>query len=148
MWLCVTDLIHNYPNELVFSQDWFKKQYTWLHGFKMPKSILCLWLFTFFTAHLRSHGKVMLSLVSVCGSHVTITHNALDLTVQAAPPSSGLSPNPTLGQGTSVPPPTWDLRTPAPLLVTSGGYRWRPVQTWSLQDFLPPMLISNGWCSK
>ena len=35
---------------------------------------------------------------------------------------------------------TWDLRPPgstlAPLLVTSGGHHWRPVQTCSLQD--PP----------
>ena len=56
------------------------------------------------THHYRSSGKVMFSVVSVChsvhgGSHVTITHNALNLTVESpsdmgppapvpAPPSS------------------------------------------------------------
>ena len=45
-------------------------------------------------------------------SHVNITHNVLDLTVQGpgAPPCTG------------------------PLLVTSGSQDWRPVQTCSLED--------------
>ena len=57
--------------------------------------------------------KVVFSGVSVClftgGSHVTITHESLDLTIQG---------------------------TPAPLLVTTGGHIERPVQTRSLED--PP----------
>ena len=48
-------------------------------------------------------------------------------------------------------PPTcaWDLGayTPSPLLLTSGGHHWKPVQTWSLEDLpppLPPVLTSSG----
>ena len=66
MWLCVPDLIHNYPSELVFSQDRFKNN---IHGCMVLKCqsqfYVCDYLH-FFTARLRSHGKVMFSLVSVC----------------------------------------------------------------------------------
>ena len=57
--------------------------------------------------------------LSVCpqGSHVTIAHDALGLTIQKGPPSPAL---------------LW----PWPLLVTSGGQDQRPVQTCSLGD--PP----------
>ena len=73
---------------------------------------------------------------SVCpqgGPHVTITHDALDLTVQgstiqAPPPPArhqtwkpmvpGRFPQSDLG-------PSW----PCPLLLTFSGQHWRPVQT-------------------
>ena len=46
---------------------------------------------------------------------------------------------------------TWDLRDPSqshlPLLVTSGGHHWRPVQFYSLQDS-PMELTSGGCCSR
>ena len=61
----------------------------------------------------------MCSQVSVChsvlgevGPHVTITRDALDLTVQHPPP-------PDMGHGDPHP---W----PYSLLVTSDGHRWRP----------------------
>ena len=31
-----------------------------------------------------------------------------------------------------------------PMLLTSGGHHWRPVQTPSLDDFPPPVLTSSG----
>ena len=74
------------------------------------------------TARQRSCGKAMFSYVSVyqsvnqsvCpqgGLHVTITHDALNLTVQ---------------------PPTSNMGTP--LLETSGDHHWRIVKTCSLED--------------
>ena len=83
----------------------------------------------------------MFAAMSVChsvhrGSDMTIIHDALDLTVQ-----------PTLSQtwdmGPHAPsthphPQTWALRDPqsrpGPLLLTSAGHHWRPVETCSLQD--------------
>ena len=73
----------------------------------------------------------MFSYVSVCqsvsqsvcpqgGLHVTITHDALNLTVQ---------------------PPTSNMGTP--LLETSGGHHWRLVKTCSLEA-PPPVLTSGG----
>ena len=65
----------------------------------------------------RSCGKVMFSLVCVCvcvcmcppgGVRVPITHGALDLTLRP--------PAPTLGHP-----------QPSPLLLTSGGHDWKPV---------------------
>ena len=64
----------------------------------------------FITARQRSYEKAMFSVMSVCplgGSHVTTTHNVLDITAQPTP-----SPSP-------------DMATPLalhPLLVTSGGH--------------------------
>ena len=92
---------------------------------------LCWWAVktitsaTKFNAHQQSCRKVMFSVMSVCpsvhrGSHVTITHNALDLTVQD-PPNPG--PAPPAHQ-------TWD-----PLVPASGN------QTW---DTLPPLVTSGG----
>ena len=72
------------------------------------------------TARQQSSGKVMFSVVSVChsvchsvhrGSNVTITHDALDLTVQGPQPH--------------------------PQLVTSGGHYWRHIETCSFEDPLP-----------
>ena len=60
------------------------------------------------------------------GSHVTITHDPFDITVQA--PASGPSP----GHVTLL-----DLGPPSPLLVTSGCHHWRPVEASSLRDAPP-----------
>ena len=67
----------------------------------------------------------MFSLAFVClqgrgGPHVTITHDALDLTVQP--------PLPHRHQTWAPPGP------PTPLLMTSHDHFWRPVQTCSLED--------------
>ena len=87
----------------------------------------------------------MFSAMCVChtvcpqsGSHLTITHDTLDLTVQGHPyPSpSSLSPQP------STSPQTSDLRFPCPwpwsctLLLTSGVQHCRAIQTFSLEDLL------------
>ena len=84
------------------------------------------------------------SLVTVCpwGSYVTIIHDVLELTVQHPPPPAW----------------TWDLRNPSPsccrgdetsgtpMLMTSGGHHWRPVQICSIQDPLPqhPVAVEAG----
>ena len=70
------------------------------------------------------------------GSHVTITNDALDWNVQhpPPPPPANMGPQDPPEYGTSGP----------PLLVTSGGYHRRPVQTCSLQDTPPPVLVSSG----
>ena len=72
----------------------------------------------------------VLAMVSVHrGSHVTITHDALDLTAKG--PSQLHSPWTSYQELPWLwPSPghqTWD-----PLLLTSGGQHWRPVQTCSL----------------
>ena len=76
----------------------------------------------------KKFEKVMFLQVSVIlfrgGSGVTITRDALDLTIQSL-----------LGHGTL---PTGTA--PPHLLVTSGGHHWRPVQTCSLQD------QNSHWC--
>ena len=51
------------------------------------------------------------------GSNVTIIHGELDLTVRGLP--------------------TWGTSLYRPLLVTSGGHHWGPVQTSSLEDSSP-----------
>ena len=89
-------------------------------------------------------GKVMFSQVSACdsvlvggqgGPHVTITHDALDFTVQPSQSRHG----------------TWGTPQPKtrPLLVTSHGHHWRPVQTCPLdlivhRDPLPMVLTTGG----
>ena len=56
-------------------------------------------------------------------SHVTLAHNALDLTIQG-PPCTGI-----LGNS---------------MLVTSGGQDWRPVQNYSPEDQrTPPGLVAT-----
>ena len=70
------------------------------------------------------------------GSHVTTTLNALDLTVQDLSPQPWLQLHPLdIRHLTPKPtPPHIRHRTPTdPLLVTSGGHHWRPVQTCSAQ---------------
>ena len=56
------------------------------------------------------------------GPHLTITHDALGLTVQGPPPA--------------LPPPNIDMGPPQshPLLVISGDHHWKPVQTCSFDD--------------
>ena len=87
----------------------------------------------------------MFSVVSVCslGAHVTITHDALDLTVQG-PPAPALA-LPSLGPPCTDTPP--QRLASHPLLVTSGGQDWRPVQTCSLEYLTPssPVLTSVGY---
>ena len=56
---------------------------------------VCVSVCLIVTARQRSCGKVMFSQVSVCSQrgrrpHVTITHHALDLTVQPSPPKRHL----------------------------------------------------------
>ena len=114
---------------------------------------------------------------SVCptGSHVTVSRNALDLTIQGLPctwplsehwtscsaPSPGHEHPHRSGHGTSTVqeqsgpnPPVpkaclnvfnLDLTVQGPLPVTSGGNNWRPVQTCSLED--PLVLTSGGYWS-
>ena len=57
-------------------------------------------------------------LSTVGRGHVIITHDSLDLIVQAPTPVSH------------------------PLLMSSADHNWRPVQTCSLED--PPALTSGG----
>ena len=93
--------------------------------------------------HQGSCGKVMFSVVcfslSVCpeGSHVTITHDAWDLTVQRPPSCSNLF-NFDL---TVQEPPTLCPVYRVPLVVTSIGQDWRPVQTCSLEG---PLVLTSG----
>ena len=76
---------------------------------------------------------VFLSFCQGGGSHVTITHDALDLNVQPI----------------ALPPPHRALALLLPLLLTSGGQDWVLVQTCSLEDFTvqpPPLVLkSGGW---
>ena len=66
--------------------------------------------------------SVILSMGGEGCPHVTITHGALDLTVQGPQP---------------CPLQTWDLTVQGPHLeVTSGGHHWKPVQICSPHD--PP----------
>ena len=94
-----------------------------------------------FAAHQRSCRKVMFSVMSVHqsvilttegASHVTITHDALDLTIQR---------HPQHGVSLHRDPWAWNLI----IEVTSGGHHWRHVQTCSFED--PPVLTSGGHCS-
>ena len=98
------------------------------------------------TVYHRSCGKVMFSLVFVHtgGTHVTITQDALDLTVQVSP---GPSPH-TSGHKTrdhlapALHPP--DIRHgPLQPLVTSSGHHWRPGETCSFEE--PPLSTDIWW---
>ena len=80
----------------------------------------------------RSWLKLIFSLTSVCshgGLHVTITHDALDLTEQGHPW--------TLDLRDAI------LPSPGPLLVTSRGHHRGSLQTYSFEDH-PPALTSGG----
>ena len=71
--------------------------------------------------------NVVLSVCPLWESHVTITHDALDLTVQGVPPPPPRRPKPCPPY---MDPQPWPLLYRAPLLVTPGGQDLRPVQTW------------------
>ena len=80
------------------------------------------------------------------GSHVTITHNALDLIVRLPHPALDIRhgtplPNPS-PIPTHPPPPcqtwNWPLSSAPPLLGTSGGHNWRPVQFFFSPEDPPP----------
>ena len=105
----------------------------------------------------QSYGKVMFSLRR--GTHVTITHDVLDLIVQGHPQPQPCQP---IGHWTSLYrasspaaaphpwPPPLDIghqctRTSPPLLVTSGGRPLRPIQTCSLENPTPIILTSVGY---
>ena len=82
----------------------------------------------------RSYKKVMFSQASVCswgggGSQVTITHDALDITVPTPPPRQ-----------------TLDLGNHPPLLLASSGDHLRPVQTCELPPLVPTPM-SDGKCA-
>ena len=88
-------------------------------------------------------SHVCLSFCSHRGPHVTITHDALDLSVQSPlglPPSPGHGDPPKFQPPKPAPPNMGhgDPLTPAPLIVTSGGHHWRPVQTYSLDLTVQP----------
>ena len=99
------------------------------------------------TPHQCSWGKAIFLVMSVRhsvhrGSHVTITHTALDLIIQGPP---------SLAPGRA--PQTWDMGPHCiitldmgpcctRILVTSGGQDWIPVQTCPPED--PPFLETSG----
>ena len=88
--------------------------------------------------------SVILSTRGEGESHVVITHDALDFTVQPWTPTAPLPAQP-LGMGPhcteSHPRHGFSpYKDPRLLQVISGGHHWRPVQNCSLQD--PP----NPWC--
>ena len=78
------------------------------------------------------------------GPHVTITHDALDLSVQR-PSLTYQTWDPS--QAHPSPIPQTPLQTshmgPNPKLATSGGHHWRPVQTCSFED-QPPLVLKSG----
>ena len=97
------------------------------------------------SAHQRSCGKVMFSLMSVClsvhrrqGLHVTITHDVLDIIVQPSPHPLGIRPWPLKPQ----PPPASDiwwssLKTCSNLFIW--GHPQNNIWWWSHVWF------TNGW---
>ena len=87
--------------------------------------------FDIFTARKRSCGKVMFSVVSVIlftqRSHVTITHNAFDLTIQGPPPWPCLPDIGPYFTGTPQPP------APLPAFLRHGASLYR--------NHLPPNMF-------
>ena len=82
----------------------------------------------FITAHQGSRGKVMFSPVSVWshgGSPFDHSHDAMGLTVQAP---LDIRPGTTWSHPQDIK-PGFPLQPQPPLLVTSGGHHWRPVET-------------------
>ena len=86
------------------------------------------------------------------GSHVTISHDALDLTWSApACPPPDMRPNCTWASGNDI----WWLRletcstvyTWGPPVITSWGQDWRPILICSLEDPSLPVLTSGGYWS-
>ena len=85
--------------------------------------------------------------------HVTITQDALELTVQGAyalalapPPPPDIRPSDMESLSTNPALQTSDmgpLQSQLPLLVTSSGHHWRPVQTCSFEE-PPPSVLTCG----
>ena len=80
------------------------------------------------------------------GPHVTVTHNALDLTVLWPTPSHSLNtPQP------GPPPSHLNMRLTTPgfalLQVPSGFHNWRPIQTCSFQDPILVLTSSGEVCT-
>ena len=73
------------------------------------------------------------------GSHVTVTHDVLDLTVLPPPTALSLAP---LDMG----PHYRGIPRPSPLDrgMTSGGHHWRPVWTCPLQDTPDTLVLTSG----
>ena len=73
--------------------------------------------------------------------NLTITHDALDVTVHSIP-----SPTTSARHQTWYPlhrHQTWEtLPSPSPRLATSDGHHWRPVQTCSFEN--PPLGVTSG----
>ena len=122
------------------------------------RTILCdhLWMVPVFTTRQRNCGKVMFSVVSV-------SHSVHSGGVGWGGGGEGLmwslpmmyctSPNRDPGHGTSMyidpPPYPGTIRHGTSLyrdtmLVISGGQDWRPVQTCSLQELPPPVVLTSG----
>ena len=118
----------------MFSFFWFK----WIRQFVFPRFHYPLILpHNFFCKNvlLNLFRRVHDGLVSHSfrhEKHVTINHDALDLTVQGLPSSP--SPLQTSDLGSPIHPPA-----PAIPLLTPGGHHWRPVQTCPLED--PPISL-------
>ena len=117
----------------------FVKTINWKPLFLDPSEESGVFTFTFFTIRQRSCWKGIFSQVIVChsvilfkdgGSHVTITHDTLDLTVHRDP----LPPHPS-----PICLRTWILTvqgSSSSLLVTSGGRYWRRVPTGMLSCWI------------
>ena len=94
----------------------------------------------------RSCWKVIFSVVSVRhsggGSHVTIIHDALEVTVQDPQPQLHHAPPQTSDMG-----PLQEIRYGipfAPPLVTHSGHHWRPVQTVHLRTCSFTLVLRSG----
>ena len=89
------------------------------------------------TVHQWSCGKVMFSVISVCSwgdPHMTITQDALDLTVQ---PSQRHQIRDHLALRPGLTSPWTSDPQPHPLVVTSGFQDYTTAQTSSLEDTSP-----------
>ena len=77
---------------------------------------------SFITTHQRSCRKVMFSVVSVCLSHVSITNDTLDLTLQGHFPQTYIEPyckDPPASMDLTVQEPPMALPSPAPLTCSN-----------------------------
>ena len=94
----------------------------------------------------RSCWKVIFSVVSVRhsggGSHVTIIHDALEVTVQDPQPQLHHAPPPDIRHGTPPRDQVWNPLCPP--LVTHSGHHWRPVQTVHLRTCSFTLVLRSG----
>ena len=111
------------------------------HSFRHEKQVLTISFHYRQPTELRKgnlFSHVFLSFCLLVRSLVTITHDALDLTVQG-PPSS-----PSFPQTSDLGPPQLHPPAPATLLLTSGGHHWRPGQTCPLEDLPISLGATSG----